>query len=161
MFRTESLGDLTTERTPLLVRKRIPASSAASIVSATSSSAQRNAPRSRTPLLLSISYASTSGILSGMCLIFAKSGVELLLISIHGSNQFWKWQTWMLILGLVVFALLQLWYLHKALKLADPTIVCPCKCHLYPAFPVLNRVCFFSGVLFLQSFFDCEWARLF
>jgi magnesium transporter len=73
-----------------------------------------------------------------MCLIFAKSGVELLLISIHGSNQFWKWQAWMLILGLVGFALLQLWYLNKALKLADPTIVCPCKCYLYPAFPVLN-----------------------
>ena len=139
MVRTESLADLTTERTPLLVRKRVPASSAASIVSATSSSTQR---RSRTPLFLSISYASTSGILSGMCLIFAKSGVELLLISIHGSNQFWKWQAWMLILGLVAFALLQMWYLHKALKLADPTIVCPCKCHLYPAFPVLNSNCF-------------------
>ena len=139
MIRTESLADLNSERTPLLVRKRVPASSAASIVSATSSSTQMNAPRSRTPLLLSISYASTSGILSGMCLIFAKSGVELLLISIHGSNQFWKWQAWMLILGLVGFALLQLWYLHKALKLADPTIVCPCKCHIYSVFPVLNR----------------------
>jgi hypothetical protein len=138
MIRTESLADLTTERTPLLVRKRVPASSAASTVSGTSST-QRNAPLSRTPLLLSISYASTSGILSGMCLIFAKSGVELLLISIHGSNQFRKWQTWMLILGLVGFALLQLWYQHKALKLADPTIVCPCKCYLYPAIPVLNR----------------------
>jgi len=139
MIRTESLADLTTERTPLLVRKRVPASSAASTVSATSSSTQRNAPRLRTPLLLAISYASTSGTLSGMCLIFAKSGVELLLISIHGSNQFWKWQAWMLILGLVGFALLQLWYLNKALKLADPTIVCPCKCYLYFAFPVLNR----------------------
>jgi hypothetical protein len=136
MIRTESLADLTTERTPLLVRKHVPASSAASTVSATSS---RKVPRSRTPLLLSISYASTSGILSGMCLIFAKSGVELLLISIHGNNQFWKWQAWMLILGLIGFALLQLWYLHKALKLADPTIVCPCKCYLHPAIPVLNR----------------------
>jgi magnesium transporter len=139
MIRTESLADLTTERTPLLVRKRVPASSAASTVSVASSSTQRNAPRSRTPLFLSISYASTSGILSGMCLIFAKSGVELLLISIHGSNQFWQWQAWMLVLGLVGFALLQLWYLHRALKLADPTIVCPCKCRLSSAFPVLNH----------------------
>src|SRR6266702_4780770 len=60
-----------------------------------------------------------------MCLVFAKSGVELLLVSINGNNQFWQWQAWMLIFGLVAFALLQLWYLHKALKLADPTIVCP------------------------------------
>jgi magnesium transporter len=69
-----------------------------------------------------------------MSLVFAKSGVELLLISIKGDNQFWKWQAWMLVLGLVAFALLQLWYLHKALKLADPTIVCPCK-HRFLGFP--------------------------
>ncbi|KAI0308208.1 hypothetical protein B0F90DRAFT_1909447 [Multifurca ochricompacta] len=114
-----------TERTPLLDRKRNLASSAASTISQSSHITQKHVPPSRTPLLLSISYASTSGILSGMCLVFAKSGVELLLLSINGNNQFWKWQAWMLILGLVAFALLQLWYLHKALKLADPTIVCP------------------------------------
>ena len=67
-----------------------------------------------------------------MCLIFAKSGVELLLISIHGNNQFWKWQPWMLVFGLVVFALLQLWYLNRALKLANPTFVCPCEHPLSP-----------------------------
>jgi len=82
---------------------------------------------SRTRLLVAISYASFSGILSGMCLLFAKSGIELLLLTINGDNQFWRWQAWLLVLGLIVFALLQLWYLHKALILADPTIVCPCK----------------------------------
>ena len=118
---TNSSTDLTTERTPLIDRKRY----AASTISLSSSATQKHAIPSRTPLLLSISYASTSGILSGMCLVFAKSGVELLLVSINGNNQFWQWQAWMLIFGLVAFALLQLWYLHKALKLADPTIVCP------------------------------------
>lgn len=61
-----------------------------------------------------------------MCLLFAKSGVELLLLTLRGQNQFWRWQAWVLVLGLCVFALLQLWYLHKALILADPTLVCPC-----------------------------------
>jgi hypothetical protein len=60
-----------------------------------------------------------------MCLLFAKSGVELLLLTLTGQNQFWRWEAWTLVLGLVVFALLQLWYLHKALVLADPTLVCP------------------------------------
>lgn len=73
-----------------------------------------------------------------MCLVFAKSGVELLLVSINGNNQFWQWQAWMLILGLVAFALLQLWYLHKALKLADPTIVCPREFCRPPTFSRLN-----------------------
>jgi hypothetical protein len=80
----------------------------------------------RTRILLSISYASVSGILSGMCLIFAKSGVELLLLTFEGRNQFRRWESWALVSGLVAFALLQMWYLHKALILADPTLVCPC-----------------------------------
>ncbi|KAI0001613.1 hypothetical protein BJV77DRAFT_968851 [Russula vinacea] len=151
MIRTDSVTDLTTERTPLLVRKRVPASSAASTVSVTSSTFRRKAPPLRTPLLLSISYASTSGILSGMCLIFAKSGVELLLISIHGNNQFWKWQAWMLVLGLVGFALIQLWYLHKALKLADPTIVCPLAFCFYNLSSIVNGLVYFDQVSLLPT----------
>lgn len=81
----------------------------------------------RTRLLLAVSYASFSGIISGMCLLFAKSGVELLLLTLAGKNQFWRWEAWMLVFSLIVFALLQLWYLHKALTLADPTLVCPCE----------------------------------
>ncbi|KAG8741002.1 hypothetical protein FRC10_003461 [Ceratobasidium sp. 414] len=81
----------------------------------------------RTATLIAISYASASGLLSGMCLLFAKSGVELLVLTVGGQNQFWRWESWVLILGLGVFALLQLWYLHKSLTLADPTLVCPRK----------------------------------
>ncbi len=58
-------------------------------------------------MLLAISYSSMSGILSGMCLIFAKSGVELLLLTATGYNQFGRWESWVLVLGLIVFALLQ------------------------------------------------------
>jgi hypothetical protein len=80
----------------------------------------------RTRILLAISYASISGIISGMCLIFAKSGVELLLLTFGGKNQFRRWESWVLVGGLIIFALLQMWYLHKALILANPTLVCPC-----------------------------------
>ena len=86
MIRTELLADLTAERMLLLVRKRVPASSAASTVSATSPSTQRNAPRSRTasPLyLLCINVGHSVGDVP----FFAKSGAELL-IDIHRSNQF-------------------------------------------------------------------------
>lgn len=114
-------GLTATEATPLLDRK----------LANTSPSPSRGAYNSpgvvRTRIMLSISYASFSGIISGMCLLFAKSGVELLLLTVRGDNQFWRWQAWVLVLALVVFALLQLWYMHKALILADPTIVCPCE----------------------------------
>ena len=63
-----------------------------------------------------------------MCLLFAKSGVELLVLTIGGKNQFWRWQAWVLVIGLAICALLQLWYMHKSLVLANPTLVCPCKC---------------------------------
>lgn len=62
-----------------------------------------------------------------MCLLFAKSGVELLVLTIGGKNQFWRWQAWVLVIGLVICALLQLWYMHKSLVLANPTLICPCE----------------------------------
>ncbi len=95
-----------------------------------------------------------------MCLVFAKSGVELLLVSINGNNQFWQWQAWMLIFGLVAFALLQLWYLHKALKLADPTIVCPRELFL-PFTRSRPKRSTYSGLLLLQHLFHREWPCLF
>ena len=133
------------ETTPLLVRK---SGSRSPSIATSSTFALSSGPKSRVPLILSISYASASGILSGMCLLFAKSGVELLLLTIGGDNQFWRWQAWLLILGLGAFALLQLWYLHKALILEDPTLVCPRA--LYPHLTWLsNAHAGFSGFLFL------------
>jgi len=73
-----------------------------------------------------------------MCLLFAKSGVELLLLTLRGKNQFWRWEAWCLVLGLVAFALLQLWYLHKGLILADPTIVCPCAHIFYSSLIIIG-----------------------
>lgn len=112
---TEALVNPLTERTPLLDNK------------ATTPLSTLPSSLDRTRLGISISYASFSGILSGMCLIFAKSGVELLILTLNGENQFSRLEAWALVFGLVVFALLQLWYLHKALVLADPTLVCPCE----------------------------------
>jgi len=86
-----------------------------------------------------------------MCLVFAKAGVELLLISIHGNNQFWQWQAWMLVLGLVGFALLQLWYLHKALKFADPTIVCPLAFCFYNLSSIVNGLIYFDQLSLLPA----------
>ncbi|KAF9044540.1 hypothetical protein BDZ89DRAFT_1059016 [Hymenopellis radicata] len=95
---TDLTETITTERTPLLDRKANNESTPSSVLRALN----------RTRLIIAISYASFSGILSGMCLLFAKSGTELLLLTLAGDNQFWRWQAWMLLLALVVFALLQL-----------------------------------------------------
>ncbi|KAG9094402.1 hypothetical protein FRC06_010837 [Ceratobasidium sp. 370] len=90
--------DCDSERSPLFDRKRSPPPQLAI-----------PCPKShqRTATWVAISYASASGLLSGMCLLFAKSGVELLVLTVAGHNQFWRWESWVLVLGLGVFALLQ------------------------------------------------------
>jgi len=95
-----------------------------------------------------------------MCLLFAKSGVELLLVTLRGQNQFWRWESWMLVLGLVVFALLQLWYLHKALTLANPTLVCPCECFSLNVGMICLLMVYVSGILFLQLVLDHQRPRI-
>jgi len=79
-----------------------------------------------------------------MCIIFAKSGVELLLLSIGGKNQFWRWESWVLLIGLLVFALLQLWYLQKALVYADPILVCPLAFCFYNLSSIVNSLVYFD-----------------
>lgn len=116
---TDLTENIITERTPLLDPKVN-----GSPGKEPESPSVRSANKTR--LVIAVSYASFSGILSGMCLLFAKSGTELLLLTLAGDNQFWRWQSWILVLALVAFALLQLGYLHKALVLANPTLVCPC-----------------------------------
>ena len=124
---TENLatGGFASEVTPLLDPKSGHLSSAKS----TSTSSLRVPLPGRTSLLLALAYAAASGTLSGLCLIFAKSGVELLILTFDGVNQFYRWEAWLLIGGLIVFALGQLWYLNRGLRLADPAFVCPCVSH--------------------------------
>ncbi|KAI0963585.1 hypothetical protein AcW1_000625 [Taiwanofungus camphoratus] len=147
------------ERTPLLDRKphshsRSKSPSPSRTISGSSllSGKIPFIPKStRTPLLLASSYASFSGIISGMCLLFAKSGVELLVLTIGGNNQFWRWQAWVLILSLGVCALLQLWYMHKSLILADPTLVCPLSFCLYNLSSILNGLVYFDQFALLST----------
>ncbi|KAI0735152.1 hypothetical protein C8Q76DRAFT_791725 [Earliella scabrosa] len=144
-----------TERTPLMDRKPQPRSKSlspsSSIRSMITSPLSYTARSPRTPIFLASSYASISGILSGMCLLFAKSGVELLLLTIAGHNQFWRWQAWVLVLSLVVFALLQLWYMHKGLVLADPTLVCPLAFCFYNLSSIVNGLVYFDQFSLLST----------
>ncbi|KIO30835.1 hypothetical protein M407DRAFT_222494 [Tulasnella calospora MUT 4182] len=131
-----------TERTPLLVTGTGTAPSISSTSIGTSTT-PFNRHRS-TINIIAISYASASGTLSGMCLIFAKSGVELLMLTLAGDNQFWRWESWALVGGLVAFALMQLWYLHKSLILANPTLVCPLAFCFYNISSIVNGLVYYD-----------------
>ncbi|KAF9526487.1 hypothetical protein CPB83DRAFT_857899 [Crepidotus variabilis] len=159
---SEEINDvaLATERTPLLDRKSGTATPTG--YTPTSAGAKHNmsinndpvlASINRTRVWLAISYASFSGIISGMCLLFAKSGVELLLLTLKGHNQFWRWEAWCLVLGLIVFALLQLWYLHKALVLAAPTLVCPSAFCFYNLSSIVNGLVYFDQFALIRPLY--------
>lgn len=38
-------------------------------------------------LILGVAYGGASGTLSGLCLLFAKTGIELLILTVVGQNQ--------------------------------------------------------------------------
>jgi hypothetical protein len=82
----------------------------------------------RKTTLLGLSFAACSGTLSGMSLLFAKCAVELLILTFASKgkeNQFKTVQSWILLLGLGITALAQLYYLNHSLALAGPAVICP------------------------------------
>lgn len=80
-----------------------------------------------------------SGILSADTLLLAKSAVELLVRTIIDRvNQFNRWQSWMILVGLVTLALTQLYYLHRGLKLCSTSVLYPLVFCVYNIIAILG-----------------------
>ncbi|KAK1837015.1 hypothetical protein QBC39DRAFT_387366 [Podospora conica] len=89
-------------------------------------------------------YGCISGILSAHSLLVAKSAVELLVRTIaDGDNQFVHWQSWMLVIGLIVLALSQLYYLHRGLKLVSTSVLYPLIFCIYNIIAILDGLIYF------------------
>lgn len=103
-----------------------------------------NSPRMH--LTRGMAYGCISGILSAHSLLVAKSAVELIVRTIvDRKNQFNRWQSWMILLGLLFLALTQLYYLHRGLKLCSTSI-------LYPfVFCIYNIVAILDGLIYFHQ----------
>ncbi|KAI9716806.1 MAG: hypothetical protein M1812_005146 [Candelaria pacifica] len=98
-------------------------------------------------LLRGMAYGAISGILSAHSLLVAKSAVELLVRTIIDRvNQFNQWQSWMILLGLIVLALSQLYYLHRGLKLCSTSILYPFVFCIYNIIAILDGLIYFKQV---------------
>ncbi|KAJ9091054.1 hypothetical protein QFC19_009291, partial [Naganishia cerealis] len=107
--------------------------------------------------LLGMSFAACSGTLSGLSLLFAKCGVELLVITFASGgkqNQFKSIQSWILLAGLGVTALAQLFYLNHSLHLAGPALICPL------AFCFYNISSIFDGLVFYSQFSELSRVQV-
>ncbi|KAK9463343.1 magnesium transporter NIPA-domain-containing protein [Lipomyces oligophaga] len=93
-----------------------------------------------------IMFGVVSGILSAHNLLLAKSAVELVVRSIiQHDNQFNRWETWIICLGVIVIALTQLYILHQGLKLCTTSI-------LYPLiFCIYNIVSIVDGLIYYDQ----------
>lgn len=116
----------------------------------------RQHPEKRLLLFAGLAYGSCSGALSGLGLLFAKTGVELLTLSLfgHHQNQFVHWQAWMIVLVLLVTDLTQLWYLNHSLRLLGPTLICPLACCFF------NLSSIFNGLGALGVCLGCRCSSL-
>lgn len=119
---------------------------AVSLVGALLLSRLPSAHSPRTRIWRGMCFGFSSGILAAHSLLVAKSAVELIVrtISDH-KNQFDRWQSWVILLSLVFFALSQLYFLHRGLKLCSTSV-------LYPfVFCIYNIVAILDGLIYFQQ----------
>ncbi|GAA5904323.1 hypothetical protein JCM6882_003196 [Rhodosporidiobolus microsporus] len=101
----------------------------------------------RTRLWLAVAYGATSGTLSGLCLLFTKTGIELLILTVTGrGNQFGHLEPWLIILTLLLTELFQLSYLNRALRLSGPTLVCPLAFCFYNTSSIVSGLVYYRQV---------------
>jgi hypothetical protein len=111
-------------------------------------------PRIR--LLRGLAYGCISGILSAHSLLVAKSVVELLVRTIVDRvNQFNRWQSWMILLGLIFLALTQLYYLHRGLKLVSTSVLYPLVFCMYNIIAILDGLIYFKQTARLSVLHAC------
>jgi drug/metabolite transporter (DMT)-like permease len=102
----------------------------------------RTTPRQR--LVRGMFFGCISGILSAHSLLIAKSAVELLVRTIvDRHNQFDRWQSWTILIGLVVFALTQLYYMHRGLKLVSTSVLYPLVFCIYNIIAIIDGLIYF------------------
>ncbi|GBC07519.1 hypothetical protein RclHR1_07500004 [Rhizophagus clarus] len=107
-------------------------------------------PMKKFQTALGISYGCVSGMISSQGLIFAKSGSELLILTIYGDNQFNQPLSWIIMAGMIIAGVLQLYYLNKGLKMCDTVILVPLSFCAYNAFTIFNGLVYYD-----------QWNRLY
>ncbi|KAL4984404.1 hypothetical protein BDW68DRAFT_190519 [Aspergillus falconensis] len=111
-----------------------------------------NLTHNRGRLIRGLCYGMISGILSAHSLLLAKSAVELVVRTIvDRHNQFNRWQSWAILLSMVGLALLQLYYLHRGLKLCSTSILYPFVFCIYNIIAILDGLIYFRQMSRLSS----------
>ncbi|KAF7727915.1 hypothetical protein EC973_006914 [Apophysomyces ossiformis] len=104
---------------------------------------------------IGISFGILGGNVSSQSMLFAKSGLELIILTVvYHENQLQHSLTWILLVMLVLTAILQLYYLNKGLRLCDTVILIPLS------FCAFNVSCLFNGLVYYDQWERLRWWQL-
>lgn len=107
---------------------------------------------SPTTVLIGLLYGGISGILSAHSLLFAKSGVELLLRAITSDlGDLQRWQSWAIVASFLTLAVTQLMFLNKGLRLCSTSILYPLVFCVYNIITIVNGLVYFQQLERLSS----------
>ncbi|KAI8380907.1 uncharacterized protein BYT42DRAFT_564649 [Radiomyces spectabilis] len=106
-------------------------------------------------MTIGMSYGVLGGNISSQSMLFAKSGIELIIISlVSKNNQLQYALTWILLSMMILTAAMQLYYLNKGLRLCDTTILVPLS------FCAFNVSCLFNGLVYYDQWDRLRWWQL-
>ncbi|CAG8477828.1 5032_t:CDS:2 [Acaulospora morrowiae] len=111
-------------------------------------------PWKKLQTIVGITYGVIGGMISSQSLLFAKSGIELLILTIYGNNQFDRPLSWIIVIILVATALLQLYYLNKGLRMCDTVILVPLS------FCTYNASTIFNGLVYYNQWDRLKWYQI-
>ncbi|KAI8066032.1 hypothetical protein BDF21DRAFT_345889 [Thamnidium elegans] len=104
---------------------------------------------------IGISFGVLSGNISSQSILFAKSGLELILLTVvQHKNQLNHALTWILLVMMIVTAILQLYYLNKGLQFCDTVILIPLSSCTF------NVSCLFNGLVYYDQWDRLRWWQL-
>ncbi|KAI9244895.1 hypothetical protein BY458DRAFT_529235 [Sporodiniella umbellata] len=104
---------------------------------------------------IGISFGVLAGNVSSQSMLFAKSGMELILLTFFSNeNQLNHVLTYILLVMMVLTAVLQLFYLNKGLKMCNTVIMIPISSCVF------NVSCLFNGLVYYDQWDRFAWYQL-
>ncbi|KNE64133.1 hypothetical protein AMAG_09192 [Allomyces macrogynus ATCC 38327] len=101
--------------------------------------------------MLPFAYAGIGGVMGGLTVLFAKSAAELVVTSVAGSNQFVYYQTYLILGGIFVTGLGQVFYINEGLRRYDALLQIPSFYVVYTLCGIFSAAVYFDELSSMSS----------
>jgi hypothetical protein len=101
--------------------------------------------------IIGLIYGACASAIQTQSILFCKSGIQLLTLTFGGNNQFNHILTWVIVLGLIVSVVVQLFFLNKGIEYCDIVVGIPSN------YCVATLFCLFNGLAYFNQWSDLSW----